>query len=386
MKESEKLLLDLLEKTGEALLATKNPIHHHMVGELVTFLNDKGLLFTPEALGVTGEFFYSIGDRERMEFCLNEADSGFVRENRFAAYRSIYRGLFNYRKAPQHYEQQIHNALFFLKEHNEPLPFLTDDDGTLLEQIKARGRSGMQVLVVRTQGEFSVIASQDGRMLPWRTRKGRELFAYLLEREGEPVERGHLIEILWPEEIPDNAVAMLHNMIYNMRRELSAYCLDKMVVYEKKHYRLNMDNLASDSLMVHEMMRLAKEADFLALRKKEDYFLHYNGRYLKDIDSPWADALGNEADAAFVKGCGILAGEAFAAGNYDRAIRFNENILLVSPYEEEAAAALLAGYGEKRDWNRLQSFYQIFTERLQKDLGLSPGKGIEAAYRKYIRR
>ena len=386
MKESEKLLLDMLEKTGEILLSSGNPIHHHMVGELVTFLNEEGLLFAPEALGVAGEFFYSIGDRERMEFCLNEADSRFVRDNRFSAYRSIYRGLFHYRKAPQHYEQQIHNALFFLKEHDEPLPYLTQKDRSLLEQIRQRGRSGMQALVVRTQGGFSVIAAQDGRMLPWRTRKGRELFAYLLERDGAPVERGHLIEILWPYEIPDNAVAMLHNMIYNMRKELSTYCLDKIILYEKKHYRLVMDNLASDSVMVHDMMRLANAEDFLELSQNEDYFLHYNGRYLKGIDSPWADALGNEADMAFVKGCRLLAGDAFGCSNFDKAVVLLENILKVSPYEEEAAAALLASFGEKRDWHRLQGFYRDFTQRLQNDLGMEPGEGVRQVYSKYLNR
>ena len=384
MKESDKLLLELLKKTGDVLLASEDPIHHHMVGEMVTYLNEEGLLFEPEAIGVAGEFFYSIGDRERMEFCLNEADSGFVRENRFAAYRSIYRGLFYYQKAPQHYEQQLNHAVFYLEDHNEPLPCLNAEDKALLTLIRQRGKKGMQALVVRTQGEFSVIASADGQMLPWRTRKGRELFAYLLEMEGEPVERGQLMEILWPQEMPDNAVAMLHNMIYNMRKELSTYCLDKIVIYEKKHYRLVMDNLASDSVMVHEMLRIVQEGDFRQIAEHESLFLKYNGRYLRDIDSPWADALGNEADEAFVRGCRLLAKDAFAGANYDRAIIFNENILKVSPYEEEAAAALLASFGKLRQWNRLREFYESFTDRLWGDLGLEPGEAVTETYKKYF--
>lgn len=374
-----------MANSGETLLASEHLADRHIVGEMITYLNESDVPFTPEAIGVAGEFFYGLDDTERMEFCLNEADSGLGRENRFGAYRSIYRGLAHYREAPQHYEQQIHNALFYLEEHKEPLPYLKQDDRTLLEQVRHRKGGGGQTLVVRTQGEFSVIAAADGRQLPWRTRKGRELFAYLLELEGEPVDRSRLMEVLWQEEIPDNAVAMLHNMIYNMRKELSAYCLDKIVLYEKRHYRLVMDNLASDSVLVHRMMELVQRRDVAALRKEADYFWHYNGRYLRDIDSPWADACGDAADGAFAEGCRLLAEDAGASGRLDEAAVYYGNILTVSPYDETAAAALLTLYGRQRKWKQLVECYESFSELLMEDLGFAPGEEVQRAYQKYRR-
>ena len=380
MKESDRLIRTVLEKSGETLLSSDNPIDRHMVGEMITYLNEEGGLASPEAYGVAGEFFYSIGDTQRMEVCLNEADSGYGRENRFGIYRSIYRGLLHYNEAPQHYNKQLYNALFYLKEHSEPLPYLKKEDGRLLEKIRRRGEGGAQALVVRTQGEFSVRAAQDGRQLPWRTRKGRELFAYLLELEGRSVERGHLIEVLWQEEIPDNAVAMLHNMIYNMRKELSAYCLDKIVIYEKRRYRLCMDNLASDSVQVHQMMELVRKKDAEALRQEEDFFLQYNGRYLRDIDSTWADRLGDAADEAFVQGCRMLASLAEECRQTEKAEVFYRNILLVSPYEEEVAASLLTLYASQRKWKLFRDFYREFSERLLEDLGVEPGRKVREAY------
>ena len=385
MKESQRLILSILANSGETLLASEDPGDRHMVGEMITYLNESDVSFTPEAIGVAGEFFYGLGDEERMEFCLNAADSGFGRENRFGAYRSIYRGLLHYSESPQHYEQQLHNAVFYLKEHGEPLPYLKQDDRKFMEQVRQRGEGSRQALIVRTQGGFSVIAAGDGRQLPWRTRKGRELFAYLLELEGEPVERSRLIEVLWQEEIPDNAVAMLHNMIYNMRKELSAYCLDKTVVYEKRHYRLNMDNLASDSVQVHRMMGLVRKGDISALKAEADYFSQYNGRYLRDIDSPWADACGDAADEAFADGCRLLAEDAVNEGRLEDAVVYYGNILTVSPYEESAAAALLGLYGRQRKWKQLKDCYQNFSELLKEDLGFEPGEEVQRAYRKYSR-
>ena len=382
MKESERLLMTVLEKSGETLLASEDPVDRHMVGEMITFLNEENIPLSPEAMGVAGEFFYSIDDTSRMEFCLNEADSGFGRENRFGTYRSIYRGLLHYREAPQHYNQQLYNALFYLEEHNEPLPYLKKRDQSFLKQIKGRSVGSSQVLVVRTQGEFSVIAAQDGRQLPWRTRKGRELFAYLLELEGAPVERSHLIEVLWQDEIPDNAVAMLHNMIYNMRKELSTYCLEKIVIYEKRHYRLCMDNLASDSVQVHRMNTLVQKKDMNALRKEIDFFLQYNGRYLRDIDSIWANACGDEADEHYAAGCRLLAEDATVRGDFDTAIVLYQNIRLVSPYDERAVAALLMLYGRLRRWEKLKNCYQNFSELLMEDLGVEPSEEVKRAYRK----
>ena len=380
-EKTDRLLLIMLDRFGDALMMSENDADRQILGEMLAAFAQKGIILTPKGMGVAGQYYYHTGDYAMMEYCLNEADSGFGKENRYGTYRSIYRGLRHYNEAPGHYDKQIHNALFFLKENNEPLPYLTPDDRERLDLLGQQGAGRTQALIVRTQGEFSVRAAKDGQLLPWRTRKGRELFAYLLEMEGVPVSRDRLMEVLWPEEIPENAISQIHNMIYNMRKELSAYCLEQVVIYEKKHYRLCMDNLASDSVLVHRMIGPVQEKDMDALEREEDYFLHYNGRYLRDIDSAWANRCGDFADEIYQTGCRLLADRATENGDFDKAVRLYGNILTVSPYEESAAAGLLRLYGRMRKWKKLKDCYQSFCELLREDLGVEPGVEVEEAYR-----
>ncbi len=366
--------------TGEALLRSGEN-GKEAVGELIAALEQEGVVLPASVMGLAGEYYYAAGSFAEAERCLNDADASCGAENRYAIYRSIYRGLKHYEENPAHYRKTINNALFFLREHREPLPYLKASDEARLESIRDAQQKEERKLIVRTLGGFFVQAKLDGRELPWRTRKGRELFAYLLEREGEPVDRSSLIEILWKEEVPKNAVALLHNMIYNMRKEFSAYGLEHIVVYEKKHYRIEMDAVETDVVRLHRIMQAVRAEKMDELWEDRDFFLTYEGAYLKDMDCQWADTCRNAADEAFRTGCMLLAREAERKGDDETAVVLYDNILSVSPYEESAAAGLLKIYARLRRWNKLEECYHSFAERLEADLGVGPSKEVLLAYR-----
>ena len=119
---------------------------------------------------------------------------------------------------------QVKNALASLGEENE---------------------NGGKLLTVSCFGKFRVVISQTGKEISWRTRKALELFAYLVDREGEPVERKTLLEQLWPDNAPNNSVAMLHNMIYSIRKELNSQPkLANLIQYRNHQYYLDTSLMA----------------------------------------------------------------------------------------------------------------------------------------------
>lgn len=71
--------------------------------------------------------------------------------------------------------------------------------------------------------------------LCWRTKREMQLFAYLFSLHGRGVDRSTLLETLWNEEIPGTGVAMLHNMIYHIRKEMNRLGCNKIIYYEKKN-------------------------------------------------------------------------------------------------------------------------------------------------------
>lgn len=378
------LLVMAAEQFGAVLLCQEGQI---VLGEMVTHLEGNMALLPPGAAGIVAQYFYSQGNFAKMEEYLNAADSSFGKENQYGCYRSLYRALTRLEEDSVKYRKQIHNALFFLKESGLQLPFLRKKDRSKLDQIMAEERAGQgnKKLHVYTFGPFRVIPEGEDRGLTWRTRKGRELFAYLLDQEGSAVERDNLMGVLWPEEIPVNAVAMLHNMVYNIRKELSAYCLEKIIFYEKKQYRLIMDNVVCDLYPIRRIAGLVEKKKMGELRSEYRYFLTYWGAYLEDIDNFWVERNRRYYDDIYIKGCLLLADQFTREKEYETAVIFCKNILSLDPYSEKTIEKLLFLYGERKEWERMRQCFRAFKELLWRDLGIMPGEEILTVYHRYIK-
>ncbi len=378
------LLVMAAEQFGAALLCQEDQT---VLGEIVTYLEGNMVLLPPGAAGIVAQYFYSQGNFAKMEEYLNAADSSFGKENQYGCYRSLYRALTRLEEDTAKYRKQIHNALFFLKESGLKLPFLREKDRSELDKIMAGERAGEEDkrLHVYTFGPFRVIPEGEDRGLAWRTRKGRELFAYLLDQEGSAVGRDNLMGVLWPEEIPVNAVAMLHNMVYNMRKELSAYCLEKIIFYEKKQYRLIMDNVVCDLYPIRRIAGLVEKKNMEELRREYRYFLTYWGAYLEDIDNFWVERSRRYYDDIYMRGCLMLAEQFTREKEYETAVTFCKNILSLDPYSEKTIEKLLFLYGERKEWERMRQCFRAFKELLWRDLGIAPGEEILTVYHRYMK-
>lgn len=372
-------LLITIEQFGRELLCQKN---QKALGIMIEYLEKNTVLLLPEVSGIVAQYFYSQGNFNKMEGYLNAADSSFGKDNKYACYRSLYRALIKLDEDKEKYEKQVHNALFFLKESDTGLPYLKDKEEEKLKKLT--GKKKQEALKVCAFGVFQVLALQDGRELAWRTKKGRELFAYLLDIEGKAVERRQLIELLWQDEIPENAVAMLHNMIYNIRKELSAYRLETILIYENRKYRLSTEKIACDFFHIKEIARLVEEKNEAGLRREHKSFLKYWGSYLEDIDSFWAEEKRAYYDEIFKKGCWMLAEQFVKENSYETALTLYKNILSIDPYSEEVVEKILLLYGEQKKWEKVKQCYSDFEKILKKDLGITPGEEVLAAYHSYL--
>lgn len=372
----------VIEQYGRELLCKNN---QRALGIMVEYLEENAVLLLPEVSGVVAQYFYSQGNYNKMEGYLNAADSSFGKENKYGCYRSLYRGLLKLDENQEKYEKQVHNALFFMKESDVGLPYLKAREEEKLRRLEGRAKEKAQrLLKVCSFGAFQVTVLKDGKELAWRTRKGRELFAYLLDIEGRAVERRQLIELLWQDEIPENAVAMLHNMIYNIRKELSAYRLETMLIYENKRYRINMDGIAWDFPGIRKMAGMVEEKNREGLRKNYKIFLEYWGAYLEDIDSFWVEEKRTYYDEIYKKGCWMLAEQFVKEENYDTALVLYKNILFLDPYSEKAVEKILLLYGEQKRWEQMKQCYRNFEKTLDKDLGIMPGIEVVSAYHKFL--
>lgn len=339
----------------------------------------------PEVLGIAAQYYYKSGMYERMEKYLNQADSSFGKENKFGMYRALYKGLLRYQENPSKYEKQISNTLFLLEENRYPLPFLKQAELEILHCLENQKKQEIPgKLRVTFFGDFQVMVLKEQKPLSWRTRKGGELFAYLVERNGQAVGRNQLLKKLWSDELPDRAVTMLHNMLYNIRKELSAYHMEDLIQYKDKLYCINMEIIETDLGEIRRLCALADEKNTEALKKHKSYFSAYWGRYLEDMDSQWMMEQREYYDTRFVMGCTILAEDAAAEGRFQEAVLFWKNALIVNSYSEELAGNLLKCYGAMRNLKKVKTEYDRFTALLERDLEMKPGRELAAIYKEAL--
>lgn len=372
----------MLEKCGTDMLKEEQ---YTLLGTCISCLEKNHKEFSAFEIEIAVEYFYRIEEIGQMEKYLNLADSMFGKENKYGMYRSLYRGLFRYNEDPEKYGKQVNNVLFFLKENHIVLPYLIKSDQETLDKIVKDKKNEQKTkeenkLSVTAFGTFCVRIIEDGKELPWRTKKGCEVFAYLLDKNGAAVDRQTLLFELWKDDIPNNAVAMLHNMFYHIRKELSYYNLEHLIQYKNKKYTMNVNMIQSDLERVCKIASYVESEDIMKLREYTEVLKRYWGRYMENIDNTWVQMKQEYYEKIFEKGCKMLAYDYMKQGKYEEAILYFKNALLINVYSEKIVGKILECYSKIGDLKSVKKRYEDFTSFLKRELDLEPGEELKQAY------
>lgn len=262
------------------------------------------------------------------------------------------------------------------------------DSQLLSEIVEMTGASvlrpgGKIILRVSCFGKFRAALLPDDRELSWRTRKGMELFAYLIDLDGRPVERRVLLEQLWPDNPPNNSVAMLHNMIYSIRKELNGYPeFEHLIRYQDRQYSLDMSLIQSDLEIMKRIAELAEQGKAEELLAYQDKILDYQGPYLEEIDGAWCMSRRAYFERAYGKACRVLARYWDSKKDYEREVLFWQACMEADRYSEEAVAGLLEAYGKMGERGQMKKVYENTEKLFREELGLEPGPEIVRIYQK----
>ena len=244
-----------------------------------------------------------------------------------------------------------------------------------------------KLLTVSCFGKFRVEISRTGKEISWRTRKALELFACLIDREGKPVERRALLEQLWPDNAPNNSVAMLHNMIYSIRKELSSQPeLAGLIQYRNHQYYLDTSQMVIDLELKKEICRLAEASDAEALYARREEILTPWGVYLAEVDGTWCMARRVYFERCYGKACSLLADYCRKQGDHETEEACWTAYVASDRYSEEAVTGLMRCYvqsGNRHQIKRVfESSQKIFREELGVDLSAETVRVYEQAMRK----
>ncbi|TVX91525.1 response regulator [Cohnella terricola] len=159
-------------------------------------------------------------------------------------------------------------------------------------------------LRLKVMGNLQLNAA-DGRLVTWRTKKTKELFAYLWSRAGEHVYRYNIIDDLWPDVNFERAQPLFHTTMYNLRNTLRTEGFPDMVAFGDERYRMNAESIESDLGRLHELMQNGSGTAAI-----EELTSLYRGDYLEMEHYGWALSQRNKHRAAYVRHLDELSKEA----------------------------------------------------------------------------
>lgn len=266
------------------------------------------------------------------------------------------------------------NGCKLLKQKKWDIPPLPEDMREILYRIEKKQLQGgeqQKLLHISCFGKFRVMISKTGKEIAWRTRKALELFAYLVDLEGRPVERRALLEQLWPDNAPNNTVAMLHNMIYSIRKELSSQPeLADLIQYKGHQYYLDISKAAIDLDSKKQICRLAETGNAKELYKRREEVLHNWGVYLEEVDGTWCMARRTYFERTYGKACRLLAGYCREQGDYETETSCWTAYMAADRYSEEAVVGLLRCYANMGERQQMKRIYESARKIFQEEIGL----------------
>ena len=361
----------ILKNHGEQFLAN---YEFELIGYCGDIIEKNRGTKDPEVLGILAQYYYYCGNLPEMEAALNMADSMFGKENRYSVCRMLYNGLTRYEGNRELYAANVKSACEYFEANALPMPYLHQKELDTLTEINS-GNDNSGKLHIYRFGTLRLSVGEDE--IQCKSRKSTELIAYMLEREGKPVPREDMLNMLWSGDIPANAVAMLHNIIYGLRRELSAYGLENVIIYKNKCYMLDMSMIAEDDRDILDVCDAVENGDRKKLAAHESVLESYWGRYLGISDSRGSQEQKEYYDRCFVNASVMAAEMHRENGERERELVFLKNASDKDPFSEQIVCGYMMCCFALGKPDKAKKKYDEYAKLVDEELGISPSRWLK---------
>jgi two-component system LytT family response regulator len=114
-------------------------------------------------------------------------------------------------------------------------------------------------------GDFEVFLS--GEALAWKNSKAKEILAFLIHKNGVPVNWEKIAAAVWPDYDSEKSQTNFHATTYLLRKRLAEAGISQILESGRGNYRIVRDQVNCDLYQLDEMVRINK------IKRKEDFRL-----------------------------------------------------------------------------------------------------------------
>ncbi|HZM30899.1 MAG TPA: BTAD domain-containing putative transcriptional regulator [Acidimicrobiales bacterium] len=251
---------------------------------------------------------------------------------------------------------------------------LADRAARLAEAAAAGPGPEAPALAIQCLGGFAVL--RHGEPVPvgdWNSRKARDLVKILIAREGRPVHRSVLVELLWLGEDPARTGSRLSVTLSTARAVLDpakAQPPGWYLVAEGDAVWIDVDHTDVDVL---RFMSLAAEAEaerkngptaraLTSLAAAEAAYV--GDAFAEDPYEEWSVSLRERARASYIAVARTLADDTAAGGDAATAVRCYLRVLEHDPYDEHAHLGLVATQLAAGQQGEARRSYRAYGQRM----------------------
>ncbi|HET6775184.1 MAG TPA: BTAD domain-containing putative transcriptional regulator [Acidimicrobiales bacterium] len=234
-------------------------------------------------------------------------------------------------------------------------------------------------VAIHCLGGFAVL--RDGAAVPvgeWKSRKARDLVKVLIARDGRPVHRGTLLELLWPGEDPDQTASRLSVALSTARAVLDpakTFPAGWFLAADADTVWIDVDHAEVDLVRFAELAAAAaaerksgpgpSSTDALAAAE----VAYVGDAFPEDPYEDWTVSSRERARASYLSVARTLADDSAAAGDAATAVRCYLRVIEHDPYDEHAHLGLVGTYLAAGQQGEARRAYRAYCARME-DIGV----------------
>lgn len=184
-------------------------------------------------------------------------------------------GMFEYFKMRQAYDPVLE---FAVKNNIEP---------EITKQMMEFAGLKTKKVYITTLGRFTVFPYNDrSEPIKMRTKKERELLAFLLDAGSEGVTKEQIYQALWYDSSSDDIKKLIGVNLAQLKKDLAGLGVDNAVINRGKHYSICRDEITTD---IDLLENAAAEYRLHNSKESAQSILSlYKGEYLAEFEALWA--------------------------------------------------------------------------------------------------
>ncbi len=273
---------------------------------------------------------------------------------------------------------------FLKNEQHELFKILGDNED--YGKMKNTESSTVEKIKIISMGNFEVYLPNEIKPIRFRTKKAKELFAWLFLMQGNSLEKDDIINELWPESTEKSATNLLHTALYNIRKTLTEHGFSDIIQCKNKNYYMSFDEVTSDIFAFSVIKKRVESEKNIDEKLCDEVITMHKGDFMQNIDCSFCLDSRRYYEREYLQLLETIYKKSIANKKYEIAVISLKKACEIDRYREEYYMGLMQCYSRVGDTKMIKDTYENMKKIFKKELEVEVCMQASEIYKKAIRK